>query len=131
MENSKILKGFLLISGALLSFIGFSLLFMPVSFKAGGGVDVAGDINTLNDIRASGGLFLATGLLSILGSFIKKISYTAALISPIVFLSVAGGRLLSIMIDGMPVEGLFKATIVELVIGVVGVFMFMKYQNKE
>ncbi|MBL4651457.1 MAG: hypothetical protein JKY53_01130 [Flavobacteriales bacterium] len=59
----------------------------------------------------SGGLFLATGLLSILGTFIKKISYTAALVSPIVFISVGGGRVLSILLDGIPVDGLFKATI--------------------
>lgn len=130
MKNSKVLKVYLFISGALLTFIGLNMAFMAVSFKEGSGIDVVGNINVLNDIRATGVLYMVLGIVMILGVFKQKLTFTASLFSPLIYLAVGTGRVISILQDGTPVDALMKATIVEFVIGAVGVFMFLKYQDK-
>ena len=74
MRNSKVLKTFLVVSGLLLTFIGSATLFMPVEMKGGSGIDIAGNISVINDVRASSALFLAIAVLTILGAFLKKIN---------------------------------------------------------
>ena len=130
MKNSKVLKTYLVLSGLLLSFIGSATLFMPVAIKAGAGIDIAGDINTLNDTRASAALILSIAVLSILGAFIKKITFTSSLMSFLLFLSLGIGRAISIVIDGMPVDGLVKATALEFILGILGAILFLKYQER-
>ena len=130
MKNSKVLKAYLVLSGLLLSFIGSATLFMPVAIKASAGIDIAGDINTLNDTRASAALILSIAVLSILGAFIKKITFTSSLMSFLLFLSLGIGRAISIVIDGMPVDGLVKATALEFILGILGAILFLKYQER-
>ena len=77
MANSKVLKAFLIISGLLLTFIGAATLFMPVQIKSASGVDVAGNVSVLNDIRASAALILSLALLILSGAFVKKLTYTS------------------------------------------------------
>ena len=130
MKNSKVLKGFLILSGLLLTFIGGATLFMPVAMKASAGINIAGNISVINDTRASSALFLAVALLIISGAFSRKLTFTASLISFIFFLSVGTGRIISLVADGMPVDGLVKATGLELVLGIIGAILFKVYQDK-
>lgn len=129
MKNSKALKAFLIISGLLLTVIGGATLFMPIAIKAASGVDVSGNISVLNDIRASAALILSMAILIILGAFVKKFAYTSTLLSFLLFLSLGIGRALSILQDGMPVDGMVKATVLEFVLGIVGAFLFFKFQE--
>ena len=129
MQNSKVLKAFLGISGLLLTFIGGATLFMPVAIKASSGVDVAGQVSVLNDIRASAGLILSIGLLILSGTFVKKLTYTSSLVAALSFLSLGVGRITSIMADGMPVEGMVGATGLEFMLGITGLILFLK--NRE
>ena len=131
MENSKLLKIILFISGLLLLIIGSAILFAPIAFSARNGIDLGGNINLLNDTRAAGASLLVSGLVILLGAFIQKLTYTSVIIAIIAYLSYAIGRLISILMDGMPTEGIIKATVVEIVIGLVSVFAFYKYKNKK
>ena len=130
MKNSKVLKGFLIISGLLLVFVGASILFTPVAFTAKNGIELGGNISLLNDIKSTGGLFLVSGLMVMLGTIKSRLAYTSTVISIVTFLAVGVGRTISIILDGMPAEGLIKATVAEFVFGLVGVFMLVKYQEK-
>ena len=130
MKNSKVLKTFLVISGLLLTFIGGATLFMPVEMKGSAGIDISGSISVINDVRASGTVILAVGILSILGAFVKKLTYTSSLASFLLFLSLGVGRVISILIDGMPVDGLVKATGLEFILGIVGAILFMVYRER-
>jgi hypothetical protein len=38
-------------------------------------------------------------------------------------------RVVSILIDGMPVDGLIKTTVVEFTIGIIGIVMLLKYKD--
>ena len=130
MKNSKVLKIFLIISGLLLTFIGGSTLFMPVEIKASSGIDLAGNISILNDIRASAALILSLAILLLLGAFNKKLTYTSSLISFLLFLSLGLGRALSMLLDGMPVDAMVKATGLEFVLGIVGAILFTINREK-
>lgn len=130
MKNSKVLKGFLILSGLLLTFIGGATLFMPVAMKASAGINIAGNISVINDTRASSALLMVAALLIISGAFSRKLAFTSSLLSVILFLSIGVGRIISIVSDGMPVDGLVKATGLELVLGITGAILFKVYQDK-
>jgi hypothetical protein len=131
MKNSKVLKGYLLLAGLLLSFIGASTLLMPVEMKATGGMDIAGEVGILNDVRASSALLLSMAILAISGVFSQKLTYTSSLVSGILFLALGSGRLISIIADGMPAEGLLGATFIEFLFGIAGIIFFLIYREKK
>jgi len=131
MKNSKVLKAILFVSGLLLLAIGMATLLTPVEFSARNGIDLHGDISLLNDVRSAGAFLAGSGFVILLGAFIDKLAYTSTIVSIVAYLSYASGRIMSLVIDGMPAEGLVKATVVEIVIGLVGIFAFIKYQENE
>ena len=130
MKNSKVLKAYLIVSGLLLTFIGGATLIKPVFMKGNAGIDIAGQISVINDIRASGAFILAIALLSLLGAFMKRLTYTSVVALFTLFIALGIGRLVSILIDGMPVEGLLHATVLEFVLGITGVILFGVYKEK-
>ncbi len=130
MQNSKVLRGYLIIAGALLTFIGGAQLLFPVAMKASSGIDLAGNISVINDIRAANALILAVALLSHTGAFVKRFTFTSSLVVPLLFLSLATGRIISILLDGMPVEGMLGATGLEVILGLIGAVFFTRYQEK-
>lgn len=131
MKNSKALKTILLISGFIASAIGATILFSPGSFYASYGITFDGNINMLNEIRTSGGALLASGLLIMSGAFVDKMAFTAAVVSTLLYLSYGLSRVLSIVIDGVPVEGLLQAAVLEIVIGLACIFSLILYSEKQ
>lgn len=130
MKISNLLNIYLILSGLLLAFVGTATLLIPVDIKANSGIDISGHINIINDTRASGALFLSMAIIFFLGAFGKSLKYTARLLAPLVFIALALGRFLSIVLDGMPVDGLVKATFLEGILGLIGIFLWMKHKNK-
>ncbi|WP_196895224.1 DUF4345 domain-containing protein [Aureivirga marina] len=129
MKNSKVLKIFLIISGVILAFIGGSTLIIPAEMKATAAIDVSGNVNLLNDVRAFGVLVLSIGILTISGAFNKKLTFTSNVTSFILFLGLGIGRVISIVVDGTPVDSLQKATGLEFVLGIIGLILFIKYRE--
>ncbi|WP_109832271.1 DUF4345 domain-containing protein [Reichenbachiella versicolor] len=126
MQKSKALKTYLIVSGILLTVIGGATLAIPVDMKASAGIDIAGNISVINDVRGTGALILGIALITIIGAFNQKLTYTSSIISALLFVSIGIGRLTSIALDGMPVDGLLKATGLELVLGLIGVILFTR-----
>lgn len=130
MKNSKAVKIYLVISGLLLTFVGGATLLMPVELKASAGMELAGDINALNDVRGFSALLLGFAMLALFGAFAKHLTYTSTLTSTLLFLTLAIGRVISFIVDGIPVEGLVKATVLEVIFGLAGAILFGIYRNK-
>ena len=128
MKNSKVLEILLIISGLIGTGIGGALLFTPVAFQASAGIELGDNISLLSEIRAPGGALLTSGILMILGAFVANLTFTSTVICTVIYLSYGISRILSMIIDGMPGEGLVIATAVEIVIGLVGVFALLKYR---
>lgn len=128
MKNTKVLDIFLLISGFIAAGIGANILFLPVVFYASNGIELAGNINLLNEIRASGGALLAAGVLIISGSFIPGIKFTAIVLSALLYLAYGLSRVFSFIIDGIPSEGLVLAAGLEVFIGLGCIWIYFKYR---
>lgn len=131
MRKSNVLKAYLVVSGLLLTFIGGATLAMPVAMKGGSGIEIAGNISVINDVRAASALLLVLALLTITGAFKSKLTFTSSLVSSLLFLSLGLGRVISIVLDGQPVDGLVKATGLELVLGIIGAVLFKIFQSKD
>ena len=124
MKNSKVLKAYLFVSGLLLTIIGTLTTFNPVEIKANEGIDIAGNASALNDVRAFGFLLLATAVMLIISAFKTSLQKTATISAFLLFISLGLGRTLSILMDGMPSDGMVKATGLEMVLGIVGLVLF-------
>lgn len=129
MQNLKVLKIILFISGLIAAGVGGTILFMPVPFYATNSIELAGNISLLNETRASGGALLASGILIMIGAFFAKLTFTSAVLSTLLYLSYGLSRILSMAIDGVPAEGLVQAAVLEIVIGIVCVFALAKYSK--
>ena len=131
MNNSKILKGYLFVSGLILTVIGGLTTFNPITIKANEGIEIAGNASALNDVRSFGMLLLATALLSFLGSFKSSFRKPATISTFLLFLSLGLGRSLSILLDGMPSDGMVKATGLEIILGLIGLTLFITNTKKQ
>ncbi len=131
MNSLKILKIYLFIAGLILTAIGSLTTFNPIAIKANEGIDIAGNSSALNDVRSFGVLLLAFAFFSFLGSFKNALRKSAAITIPLLFLSLGIGRLLSILLDGMPSDGMVKATGLEIILGILGLVLFSLNSKKQ
>ena len=131
MKNSKVLKTILFISGLIASAIGATILFSPGAFYASYGIALGDNVSLLNEIRASGGVLLTTGLLIMSGAFVDKLAFTSAVVATLLYLSYGLSRVMSLAIDGMPVEGIVQAAVLEIVIGLACIFALIQYSEKQ
>jgi hypothetical protein len=129
MKNSKALKVILFVAGLIAISIGGMVLVQPAAFYATSGIDLAGNVSLLNEIRASGGALLAAGILILSGAFVASLTFTAVVVASLLYLSYGLSRILSFTIDGMPSESLVQAAALEVVIGVLCVYVFVRYRE--
>jgi len=130
MKNLKVLKIVLFISGLIAAAIGGAIVAIPIAFYSTYSIELGGNVALLNEIRASGGALLVTGILIISGAFFTRMTFTSIVISTLLYLSYGLSRMLSMVIDGMPSEGLVQSAALEIVIGLVCVFYLVKYQAR-
>jgi len=129
MKNSKILKTILIISGLIATAIGASILFVPEWFYASYGITLDGRVSLINELSASGGAVLASGVFILLGAFMSRLTFTAIVISTLLFLSYGLSRIVSMISIGMPVEGLIQAATLEIIIGGICLYALVKFNN--
>ena len=65
---------------------------------------------------------LGTALIIILGIIHKRMAFTSTVVAAVMYSLLTLGRILSIVLDGMPADGLVKATVAEGVIAALAIF---------
>ncbi|MGH1348179.1 MAG: DUF4345 domain-containing protein [Nannocystales bacterium] len=128
MNGSKILTIILLGSGILGTCVGAGLLLVPEMFHASSGIEIGGNVSLLSETRAPGGALLAIGALITAGAFVRHLRFTATVLATVVYLSYGLGRVLSMLVDGLPSSILVQAAILELVIGGVCLAALLRYR---
>lgn len=108
----------LLVSGFTLSVIGAAVLLLPHAFFATSGITLGDDASLMSEIRAPGGLLLASGVVVVLGAFRPAMRRQALIVAAIVYGSFGASRLLAIGIDGVPSEPLLGAMGVEFLLAI-------------
>lgn len=130
MKNSKAITIYLAITGLMLTFIGGATLLMPVEMKATAGLQIADNINLLNEVRGESAWLLVTALIALVSLFVHKLKYSSMIMVITAFGAIGVGRLISILVDGMPIESLVKATVLEFVVAAIGLVLFKIHQEK-
>lgn len=129
MKNLNVINSVLFISGLIAASIGGAILFNPAAFYASNGIELGGNVSLLNEIRASAGALLAAGMLIISGGFIASLKFTATVVSAFLYLAYGLSRVLSFVVDGLPSDGLVLAAGLEIIIGLVCVWVFVRYRE--
>ena len=97
--------------------IGLAIVTVPASFYATYGITLGSDPNLLNELRAPGANLAVLGMIILAGAFRQDMQHLSAFLGATAFLAYAFGRIVSIVLDGIPSSGLVQATLIELVIG--------------
>lgn len=129
MKKNNLTRGFLGLSGIIGIAIGGALLFFPVAFEASAGITLDHNISLLSEIRAYGGIILAGGIVIALGAFITNLMCLSITLSSLFYLSIGLSRLWGILVDGIPAEALVTATIAEIIIGLVSVYLMFSMKK--
>ncbi|MEM9572000.1 MAG: DUF4345 domain-containing protein [Pseudomonadota bacterium] len=110
---------FLALSGAMLALVGASILFVPHAFYASNQIELGVQPNLMSEIRAPGGLFLASGLVIVAGAFRSRLQQFALAICAISFGMTGLSRLVSLFFDGLPTASILIALGIELVVAAI------------
>lgn len=129
MKNSKAVKAFLMLSSIIGLYVGGGLLFFPVSFQAESQIVLGDNISLLSDTRAPGAAIFFSSILILLGVFRERWSYLSLLLSSLIYLSYGIGRMLSLVLDGFPAQGLFIAMFLELLLGLWGLILLSRQKS--
>ena len=129
MKESKIVKAVLIIAGIVGIIVGGANLIVPIEFNASSGIDLAGNISLINEMRASGGGLLLSGIFITLGAFIKDLTYSSILLATMMYLGYGLSRAMSIYIDGMPSDDLVSVVVFEIIVGLISLFVLLKYRK--
>lgn len=110
------------------------LIVIPVALIYGFQPDLKFDIhlNTIDEhnfFKAIMGLYLGFSVLWVFGIF-KKNYWKIAVITNIIFMLGLGfGRIISILLDGIPTLGYIFGTVAELVLGIYGVWVLNNHEE--
>ena len=118
---------FLALSGTIAALIGLSVLFMPHAFFATNHITLGSDPNLMSEIRAPGGLLLASGVIMLCGAVMRSLIRAALLTGAVVFSMYGVSRLVSLAFDGMPSSSIFGALVIELVVGGIAAVLITKF----
>lgn len=115
-------------SGAILTFIGGALMVAPKTFLEMSDVIVDRDPGLMSEVTAPSGVLLVTGALMIFGAVKSRFAQLGLMIGAIVYASYGFGRVVSIVLHGMPSGSLVAAMIVEL--GLAALLIFVSLRDR-
>ena len=119
-------KGTLGISGITALGIGVFTLAAPRTFYASYGITLGDDASLLSELRAPAAGLAALGVLMLAGLVRSAFSQVAIAAALTVFLAFPAGRLIGLMVDGMPSGGIIGALVLELAIAVLCLTAFRR-----
>jgi len=111
------------LSGLIGGYIGISILFDTQKFFAHNGVEITGDPGLMSELKAPAIVLLAAALVLLVGSVKSRFTDMALMIGAIVYGSYGMGRVVSILVDGLPPQPLIAAAVVEL--GIASILLFL------
>lgn len=104
------------VSGVTAFGIGISILAVPHAFYASYGIALGDNTNLLSELRAPAAGLSVLGIIMLIGIAREGLRQTSIIAALIVFLAFPAGRILGLLVDGMPSASIVGALIVELVV---------------
>ena len=110
-------RAFLVVAGFTAVTIGCVIAFAPHLFYAGYGIQLGDNPDLLSELRAPGANLAVLGALMLTGALRVAMFRPAMVVTAIVFLAYAAGRVIGLVLDGVPSDAIMAAMAIELVIG--------------
>lgn len=126
--NNKIVIGFLMLAGLIGLFVGGGLAFFPAQLQTDNGI-ILSSASHFSEARAPGATILVASCIILTGAFRQSLWKFSLSLSALFFLSYGSGRLLSLVMDGRPADGLFYAMIGEFMVGAIAAVLLMKTRS--
>ena len=118
----------LALSGLLLTGVGALRLTDPVkNYAKNSGINLANDVDLLNEMRGVSGVMLLGGILIFLGTFMGSFSFTSHVIAGLLFFGFALGRIISFKTDGKANKQIVQGLMSELVLGCANLFFIIMF----
>lgn len=124
MTLTRLQKIALGIAGASALGIGAAITAIPHAFYASYGIALGSDPSLLSELRAPGAGLAVLGAVMLVGlvrSSLRDLALAAALL---VFLAFPAGRIVGLVLDGMPSAGIMAALVFELAVAALCLFAF-------
>lgn len=116
MQLTRFQKITLGISGLTALAIGALITLAPHAFYASYGITLGQDPNLLNELRAPGAGLAVFGALMLAGVFRAAMASIALAVALTVFLAFPVGRIVGIVMDGMPSGSVIGALAFEIIV---------------
>ncbi len=116
MQLTRFQKITLGISGVTALAIGTLITLAPHAFYASYGITLGQDLNLLNELRAPGAGLAVFGALMLSGVFRAAMAPIALSVALTVYLAFPAGRIVGIVMDGMPSGSVIGALAFEFII---------------
>ena len=126
MNLSFLEKTTLGISGLTAVGIGAMITFAPHAFYASYGIVLGENPSLLSELRAPAAGLTALGILMLLGIWKSALAQLAVAATLIVFLTFPAGRVIGLVVDGMPSFGIIGALLLEIAIAGLCLIAFRK-----
>ena len=124
----------LALSGLALFYMSTMRLFDPSAVVFLQGIADPSTVLTIemaNEIRAMGAENVLGGIVAFLGIFIPRFRFTALVVLSVIFVSAALGRSVSLVVDGVPDENIFRAFHHQAILAALNVFCLAYILIKE
>ncbi|WP_300530797.1 DUF4345 domain-containing protein [uncultured Mameliella sp.] len=112
------------IAGATTLAIGLCILVIPHQFYASYGIVLADDASLLSELRAPGAGLAVLGALMLWGIWNSAMRQVAQVAALTVYIAFPAGRLVGLLVDGMPSGGILGALAFEAGIAVLCLLAF-------
>lgn len=103
-------------SGVVAITIGLAIAFDPQAFYSGYGIVLTPQPNLMSELRATAANLAALGMIIVSGALYKKMAQSAAVLGATIFFAFAAGRIVSLIFDGRPTDGILAALGTEVVL---------------
>jgi len=123
---SPLLRAFLAVAGVIAVGLGTLILLTPVAFYASYGLDLSGQVSLLNEIRSHGLSLIGIGLFILAGAVKARLATMATAVTAFFYLSYGLSRLVGLVLDGWPGQGLVISGAVELAFGSIALLVYLR-----
>ncbi len=113
MKNLPLVQITLIAAGVLTVLIGMGILLMPDAFYATYRITVPGSASLRSEIKTLGTLLLLAGGLMLAGVVKPSLQTTALIIAGMTYTALVAGRMLGLIVDGLPSTSILAAWAVE------------------
>ncbi len=117
MTLSIFQKSTLGIAGVTALGIGLAILAVPHTFYASYGITLGADVNLLSELRAPAAALATLGAVMLMGIWREAWRETSVVAAFTVFFAFPAGRIIGVIVDGVPADSVIGALVLELAIG--------------